>query len=278
MYLFYIDESGEIAYNSGSKYFVFNALGIDSGNWKNINHQVNNLKMAIFKTDDAPILEIKSNWIRFPQERNKREYLSSLNSDELKQLSNGLFDIIINNDCVLISIVINKDSLLRKYGIYKPEPNIFAIQYLMERISLYMNINHKNENAIIIMDKCSDSIEKMLNKTHTLQLEAGYSWKGIKNIIENIMFVDSQYNNFIQLTDLCAYNINRAFKDDNPNYEFFKRILPKFSYNIKNGLINGAGITYKIKEYFENDNPQMYKFLITYKNENSVLPNGKYTA
>ena len=278
MFLFYIDESGEIAYNSGSKYFVFNALGIDSNNWKNINQQVNNLKTAIFQSENAPILEVKSNWIRFPQERNKRKYLASLSPEELKQLSNGLFDIIVNNDCVLISTVINKDSLLRQYGINKQDPNIFAIQYLMERISLYMDINHKRDNAIIAMDKCSDSIEKMLNKTHTLQLEDGYSWKGIKNIIENIMFVDSQYNNFIQLTDLCAYNINRAFKDDNPNYEFFQRILPKFSYNIKNGSLNGAGITYKMKEYFKSDNPNMYKFLNTYKNENSVLPNGKYTA
>lgn len=29
MFLFYIDESGEIAYNSGSKYFVFNALVLE---------------------------------------------------------------------------------------------------------------------------------------------------------------------------------------------------------------------------------------------------------
>ena len=61
MYLFYIDESGEIAYNSGSKYFVFNALGINANDWKSINHKVNELKTAIFKTPDAPILEVKSN-------------------------------------------------------------------------------------------------------------------------------------------------------------------------------------------------------------------------
>lgn len=193
-------------------------------------------------------------------------------------LANRLFDIIVNNECVLISTVINKDSLLKKYGIDKPDTNIFVIKYLLERISIYMHYNHKNEQAIIIMDKCSDSIEKMLNETHMLQLQEGYSWKSIKNIIGNLMFVDSQYNNFIQLTDLCAYNINRAFKDDNPEYPFFQRILSKFASNYKNGLLNGAGITYKMKETFEKDNPQMYKFLNTYKNENSVSPNGKYTA
>ena len=90
--------------------------------------------------------------------------------------------------------------MLRHYGINKPEPNVFAIQYLLERISLFMAYNHPDKQAIVIMDKCSDSIEKMLNRTHSLQIENGYSWKGVKNIIENIMFVDSQYNNFIQLT------------------------------------------------------------------------------
>ena len=278
MFLFYIDESGEIAYNSGSKYFVFNALGINAADWKNINHKVNVLKTSVFQSSSAPVLEVKSNWIRFPKEREKHKYLANLSIEELKQLSYGLMDIIVNNNCTLISTVVNKDSLLRYYGINKPEPNIFAIQYLLERISLFMAYNYPDEQAIVIMDKCSDSIEKMLNRTHSLQIEEGYSWKGIKNIIENIMFVDSQYNNFIQLTDLCAYNVNRAFKDDNPNYPFFKMLLPKFAYNIKTGMINNAGITYKLKEYLEKDNPNMCKFLNSYKNENSVLPNGKYTA
>ncbi len=48
MFLFYIDESGEIAYNSGSKYFVFNALGINANDWKFINHKVNELKNSSF--------------------------------------------------------------------------------------------------------------------------------------------------------------------------------------------------------------------------------------
>ena len=278
MFLFYIDESGEIAYNSGSKYFVFNALGINADNWKNINHKVNDLKTNIFKTNSAPILEIKSNWIRFPKERKKHKYLANLSSCELKQLSCGLMDIIVNNNCVLISTVINKDSLLEHYGNNKPQPNIFAIQHLLDKISIFMAYNYPDKQAIVIMDKCSDNIEKILNRTHSLQVEEGYSWMGVKNIIENIMFVDSQYNNFIQLTDLCAYNINRAFKDDNPEYPFFKMLLPKFAYNLKTKTINNAGITYKLKEYFKQDNPKMHKFLNSYKNENSVAPNGIYTA
>ena len=225
MYLFYIDESGEIGYNSGTKYFVYNAFGIHEADWKNINNQVNNLKTQVFKSNKAPILEIKSNWLRNPHERNRREYLKNLSENELKQLSYGLYDIILHNNCVLLSSVINKDSLLKHYGINKPDVNLFALKYLLERISIYMNKNHPAEQAIIIMDKCSDHIEKMLNQTHTLQQAEGYTWQNNKNIIENLLFVDSQYNNFIQLTDLCAYSINRAFKDDNPEYEFFRLLF-----------------------------------------------------
>jgi hypothetical protein len=278
MFLFYVDESGEIAYNSKSKYFVFNALGISADNWRLINDKVNNLKKSVLRTDEVPILEIKSNWIRFPQERAKHKHLANLSEEDLKRLSNGLMGIIIDNDCTLLSVVVNKDSLLRHYGLNKPEINVFAIQYLLERIALFMGYNHPDKQAIVIMDKCSDSIEKMLNKTHTLQVQQGYSWQNNKNIIENLMFVDSEYNNFIQLTDLCAYNVHRAFKDDNPNYPFFKALLPKFAFSKKDGSINNAGITYKLKEYLKDDNPQMYKFLNTYKNENSVPPNGEYTA
>jgi len=265
MFLFYIDESGEIGYNSKTKYFVFNALGISASNWRNLNSEVNRLKFCIFDRPDAPILEVKSNWIRYPREREKHEYLSSLSKEELAKLSVGLLDIITRNELVLISIVVNKDSLLRYYGLNSPSPNVFAIQYLLERISLYMHYNQNDKQAIIIMDKCSDNIEKMLNQTHILQMKEGYSWINNKSIIENLMFVDSQYNNLIQLTDLCAYNINRAFRDDNPEYPFFKLLLPKFNINTQNGLINNAGITYKLKEYFKEDNPKMYKFLYNYK-------------
>ncbi len=265
MYLFYIDESGEIGYNSGTKYFVFNALGIDSKEWRIINNKVNHLKFCIFNSSNAPILEVKSNWIRQPQERIKHPHLANLSKEGLKELSLGLMEVICSNNCTLISIVVNKDSLLRYYGLNKPEPNVFAIQYLLEKIALYMQYNQKERQAIVVMDKCSDSIEKMLNKTHTLQAPNGYSWTNNKSIIENLMFVDSQYNNFIQLTDLCSYIINRAFRDDNPDYEFFRMLLPKFNINIKNGLINNAGITYKMKEYLKTDNPNMFNFLNTYK-------------
>ncbi len=47
------------------------------------------------------------------------------------------------------------------------------------------------------------------------------------------MFVSSATCVGVQLADLCCYNVYRRFKDNNPDYAFFKRIEP-FFYNSGN--------------------------------------------
>lgn len=45
-------------------------------------------------------------------------------------------------------------------------------------------------------------------------------------------FVESYLSNGVQLADLCAYNIFRAFKYESEDYEYFQKILP-YIYNSK---------------------------------------------
>lgn len=241
MFLFYIDDSGQIDYNpNASEYFVYNALGFDSDEWDKINQEVVKLKQNIFKTPNAELLELKSNWIRIPKEREKRWYLNKLTEEELRDLSQGLLDIIINNKITLIAVVINKNNMLKEYGQNAYPPNIYAMELLLERISLFMNKNNPDKQAIIIADRSSNNIEALLNKSHIEHRnnKKGYTWKNLSIIIENLLFVDSKYSNFIQLTDICAYNIFRAFKDRNPGYEFFRKILSKYDKDEKNCLLN----------------------------------------
>ena len=48
----------------------------------------------------------------------------------------------------------------------------------------------------------------------------------LKHIVEMPMFTRSELSNGIQLADIIAYSIHRAFRDRNPEYEYFKRIEP----------------------------------------------------
>ena len=68
MYLFYIDESGEREYTSPGRYFVLTALGVRDRDWKLLNTDVLTLKRTYF--GDVGI-ELKSNWLRIPTERQR---------------------------------------------------------------------------------------------------------------------------------------------------------------------------------------------------------------
>ncbi len=48
VYLFYLDESGEREYESGSRYFVLCALGVPVSQWRTLNMSLLNLKRTYF--------------------------------------------------------------------------------------------------------------------------------------------------------------------------------------------------------------------------------------
>jgi hypothetical protein len=263
MYFFYIDDSGHIDYHpKASKYFVYNALGFDSSNWQSINNQIVELKQQIFKTPNAELLEIKSNWLRLPKEIENKWYLKKLTATERHDLSMGMYDVILNNDITLIACVINKDKMLEKDQQRAFAPNVYALELLLERISMFMYNNNPEKQAIIVADKCSNEIEAMLNKNHVERRNhKGFNSKNLSMIIKNLLFVDSKYSNFVQLTDLCAYNIFHTFEYSKPDYEFFRKILNKYDCDKERSLLN-YGITCLPAD---NDKSEVMEFLKTYK-------------
>src|ERR1051325_1495154 len=52
-----------------------------------------------------------------------------------------------------------------------------------------------------------------------------------RHIVEYPFFTDSKLSNGVQLADLCAYNVYRAFRDTNFAYPFFARLIPYFYHS-----------------------------------------------
>ena len=48
------------------------------------------------------------------------------------------------------------------------------------------------------------------------------------HIVEYPFFTRSELSNGVQLADLLAYNVYRAFRDECLDYEYFKLMLPNF--------------------------------------------------
>ena len=81
-YNLYIDDSGtkeyasdpsEYSRNGNTRYFVFGSILITNDESSLFSNQIKNIKVNTFNTDDV---EIKSNWIRIPYERETR-YLNA---------------------------------------------------------------------------------------------------------------------------------------------------------------------------------------------------------
>jgi hypothetical protein len=229
MYFFYLDESGHIDYKSNVRFYVLTALAIKADDWEFVQEQMFDLKRKVFNRRNVAHYEIKSNWLRQPKERARIDYLAKLSPEALTFLGDGLYEVILDQSCpkTIISIVINKDAMLKTYGQAAEHPNLYAYRLLLERISLFLN--DKNENGIVICDRYANQTDDLLNQNHVHTHHAGgYSWKKLKNIKENLFFVDSKFNNLIQLADICSYNVFRAFRFDEPNYPYFQKILPLF--------------------------------------------------
>ncbi len=239
MYLFYLDESGEREYESKGRYFVLCALGLPVSEWRVLNNDVLMLKNTYFRD---PRVEIKSAWLRIPQEREKR-YISryKITEGELNEFVGKLYDALLSYNITIMASVIDKEQMQNQYE--RPQsPSSLAYRLILERIELFLD-GIPNAFGMILFDKITDlqvmkkGYEDLLTQQHLRYLEKGTEFVGVNRIIEGLLFIPSHENNLLQLADLCSYNIYRQFVmygDEwdaqhrfTNRYPYFEKIEPK---------------------------------------------------
>jgi hypothetical protein len=250
MYLFYIDEAGNLdpqvqgTRQDGSTYekdwlYVLTAIGMFEHNWHKFYFPIVELKRRLIddikKRSNIKIdlhqCEIKSNWVRIPKERSEHIFLSQLSEDELKQLIELYYSQFENAKCVIISAVIDKRHLVDYFDQTKLHRK--AWELLCERIENFMREHHYKHRAVLITDDVSQQANASLASKHAYFLEHGTSARlFLKRIVELPLFVRSDLSEGIQLADLCAYNVYHAIKYNKPEYDFFLRIRPRFYSSI----------------------------------------------
>ena len=78
---------------------------------------------------------------------------------------------------------------------------------------------------MIVMDDTSKQLNRAVAMKHAFFLRAGNQNMRFSTIVEYPFFVRSELSNGIQLADLIAYNVYRAFKAQDPEYPYFKMLL-----------------------------------------------------
>lgn len=276
MYYFYADESGtcstsEAALNSGDWLYVLAAVSLFEHRWhkfeKFLRRRKRQLGDDIHRRAGVRLgladYEIKSNWIRNAKERADHPFLSHLDEGQLRGLVDAFYEQLGYHHMYVFAVVIDKRHL-RDYMDYT-RTHRKAWELLLERIQFFMKSEHQKHQAVIVADDVTRQANLALaEKVVYLQEEGTSSGCWLSNISGLPLFTKSELSNGIQLADLCAYNIYRAFSQRDLSYPFFRRIAPYLwrSKTRRDGTVDGLKVfpdescLVRVKERWEKESPE----------------------
>ena len=248
MYLFYVDESESTnvsknlsAPKAVKDVFALAAVGVFDHKWRGFNHAMRECKRALYEKDskqsanslEIKDYEVKSHWLRRPEKRDRSPFLRALSAESLESLTMKYYEELSLQKMTLFGVVVDKAALPSNYDHNQTHRD--AMEMLYEQIETWLwsrprrSRQRPYHKAIVIADDCDRQTNYHIAARHAdilrTQTRAGIQFR---NIVETPLFTSSLLSEGIQLADLCAYNINRAFAHDDMNYSYFKKILPRF--------------------------------------------------
>lgn len=249
MYFFYIDESGSRDPSIGTPekpkdhLYVLVAVGLFERQWRPFDHEIARQKLALtrrlhrhgeqrFELADC---EVKSNWLRNAKERAERSsFLNALSDEERERLVAAYIDQLATRKAVIMAAVVDKRHLhdhVTQEILHKK-----AYEFLLERIENFMREYHDKHQALIVMDDTSKQLNRAVAMKHAYFQRAGNQNLKFPHIVEYPFFTASELSAGVQLADLLAYNVYRAFRDEDLDYSYFDMLLPNF-YRRKSGQV-----------------------------------------
>lgn len=260
MYFFYFDESGsrdpqvstvlpDGTHQPKDHLYVLTAIGLFEYRWRHLDREIANLKLELtdqlYRTRklkfDLADCEVKSNWIRNPKERrDKSPFLDALSNIDRERLVACYFRQIHVQRMTLFAVVIDKRKL---HGHIDSELlHKKAYELLLERIEHFMAEFHSKHQAVIVMDDTDRALNRAVSMKHAYFQREGNQHVHFNHIVEYPFFTDSKLSNGVQLADLCAYNIYRAFKSRDFKYPYFRELLPHFYRRENTDLLDGLKV------------------------------------
>jgi hypothetical protein len=251
MYFFYIDDSGsrdptvqsvraDGTVVAKDHLYVLTAVGLFERNWRPLEEELTDYKLSLRKSLRAAIgletdimdCEVKSTLLRHPVERAKRSpFLHALTDDQRTRLAELYYSQLTKHRMHLLAVVIDKRHL-------RPETtshfiHLKAYEILLERIERLLAERYPKHKGLVVMDDSERELNRAVAMRHAQLLHRGGQRVYFNHIAEYPFFTESSLSHGVQLADLCAYNVYRAFRNQDFAYPFFARLLGHF-YNSGN--------------------------------------------
>ena len=261
MYFFYIDDSGnrdpglQLTRPDGSVFvkdhiYVLTAVMLFERAWAAFEAELTDYKFRLRSTlhkqtglqTDISDCEVKSTYLRNPKEReSKSRFLTALTDDQRRGLAECFYSQMTKHHVHLFAVVIDKRHL-------HPEADSFflhkmAYEILLERFEMFLRERYPSHKGVVVVDDADRGLNRAVAMKHAALLHLGGKLR-FRQMVEYPFFTESRLSHGIQLADLCAYNVYRAFRNQDFSYPFFARMLPHFynSNNTEPGKLDGLKV------------------------------------
>jgi len=190
---------------------------------------------------DPADCEVKSNWLRLVEARQKdSRFLSSLDPEDIKRLTDIYREQVSKRSCVAIATVVDKRYL--HTGITGDVFHQIAYELSLERVQNYMVEYQPWHQALVVMDDTSIQLNRAVAMKHESLLRRGNRNVRFSNIVEYPFFSRSELSNGVQLADQLAYNVYRAFRNEDIAYPYFEELFPHFYRSLNGRVLHGLKV------------------------------------
>ena len=245
-YNLYIDESGD-----GARYMNKEGQVIKG------RHKFFTLAGIIVNKDEQKSMEGKTKWVidhylngkplgknfklHYYDLRNKHPPYDKLSDEKIHQLTDDIFNIIKNSDCVLLSVTINLENHYKKYP--KPaDPQAYAM-LLMRMIFQDFLVDEKEGKGKIIYERFNERLQRKTKEVMEWLCDRSPYWhdKKLNNIADNIKNGDPKRHPILQLADFFAYVTWIREKSNHEKGDKWELIKHKY-YKLDGGWLNTGNI------------------------------------
>lgn len=221
-HLIYCDESGQRDYGPRTdKYFVVAGVVVSADDAEHLEDEIRGLKRAHW---GAPDVELKSNWIRQPKERQKH-YTDKfgIGLSEIDEFMKALVKWINRAPITFLAGVVDKHMMEEKYASPHYAGGV-AYTLLLQR---YQRLLEKRRSfGTVVFDDPSGKSPGgfewriLLQRQHAKLRRYGCPYTGMEfEDVGAMSFADSAASAFIQIADLVSYNTFRQFRDHGDEYD-----------------------------------------------------------
>ncbi len=202
MHLLYLDESGSIK-DPNQKHFVLAGFSVFERQSFWISSEMDKIA-ARFDPANPNSVELHGNpmfggkkfWRQFSKESRHQAIKDCLSLFASSHPSNRVFACVLNK-----SLVSPHDAVE------------YAFEQISSRFDYYLIRLHKNKDpqrGVIIFDK--STFESTIQNLATDFRTVGHSWGVLRNLAEVPLFLDSKASRLIQLADIIAYSVFKAYE------------------------------------------------------------------